>query len=147
MLNGEWKGQLTRLDAIRIIENATDNPDPAWDWLVEDFYDEETDTMPSVYHVFSALGVSADEYKKATGAQNVNWPEQVQRQSTDDELIAQQARENAALQQQLKESRAAVTRARSRIICIGGPLNDNKLGYSKDQLVTFAQILNDLDGE
>jgi hypothetical protein len=42
---------------------------------VDDYYDEETDTMPSIYHVFAALGVTAEEYKDATGADNVDWPE------------------------------------------------------------------------
>jgi hypothetical protein len=28
------------------------------------------------------------------------------------------------------------------MICIGGPLNDNKLGYSKEQLVTFQKMLD-----
>lgn len=30
--------------------------------------------------------------------------------------------------------------------CIGGPLNDNKLGYSREQMVTFARIGEELEG-
>lgn len=71
----EWKGKLTREQAIQIFDAATDQDDPAWEWLVEAWYDEETDTMPSVYDVFVAIGVTEKEYKKATGAQNVAWPE------------------------------------------------------------------------
>lgn len=70
----DWLGVLTKKQAIQIFDSATDKDDPYWDGLVEDFYDEETDTMPSIYHVFDALGVTADEYKDATGADNVNWP-------------------------------------------------------------------------
>lgn len=68
----DWKGTLTRQQAISIIDAATDEAD--WEGLVDDFYDEDADTMPSVFHVFSALGVSEQEYKDATGAQNVKWP-------------------------------------------------------------------------
>lgn len=70
----EWTGRLTRADAIRIIESITDKDDPAWEWAVEDFYDEESDTMPSIYDVLHTLGVGEAEYKDAVGAVNVNWP-------------------------------------------------------------------------
>jgi hypothetical protein len=30
-------------------------------------------------------------------------------------------------------------------VCIGGPLNDNKLGYSKQQMVTFWRIKEELE--
>ena len=70
----EWPGKLSRIDAITIIERITDQDDPAWEWAVEDWYDEYTDTMPSIYEVLATLGVTEDEYKEATGAQNTNWP-------------------------------------------------------------------------
>ena len=70
-----WPGVLTRKQAIQIIDSATDKDDPYWEGLVDDFYDEETDTMPSIFHVFDALGVTASEYRDATGADNVHWPE------------------------------------------------------------------------
>ena len=70
----EWKGNLTRKEAIRIIENATDKDDPHWEFAVEDWYDEEEDTMPTIFHVLAALGVTEQEYTDATGSQNVNWP-------------------------------------------------------------------------
>lgn len=69
-----WSGVLTRKQAIQIFDSATDKDDPYWEGLVEDFYDEKTDTMPSIYHVFDALGVTPAEYKDATGAENVDWP-------------------------------------------------------------------------
>ena len=70
----EWPGKLSRIDAIRIIESVSDKDDPAWEWAVEEWYDEDTDTMPSIYEVLATLGVTEDEYKEATGAQNTNWP-------------------------------------------------------------------------
>lgn len=71
----EWKGSLSKIDAIKIIEGATDKDDPYWSDLVEDFYDEDTDTMPSIYHVYDALGVTELEYRESTGADGtVYWP-------------------------------------------------------------------------
>lgn len=70
----EWQGSLTKIQAIKLIERATDHPDPFWEYLVEDFYDEASDTMPSIFHVFAALGVTEEEYKQATGAENISWP-------------------------------------------------------------------------
>jgi hypothetical protein len=66
--------KLTRLQAIKLLDDATDRDDPFWENIVEDFYDEETDTMPSIQDVFAALGVTEAEYKQATGADNVKWP-------------------------------------------------------------------------
>ena len=70
-----WNGRLTKKQAIKLLDRVTDQDDPYWESLVDDYYDEETDTMPSIYHVFAALGVTAEEYKDATGADNVDWPE------------------------------------------------------------------------
>ncbi|MFI0474654.1 hypothetical protein ACGLWX_18240 [Halomonas sp. HMF6819] len=70
----EWPGQLTRLQAIGLLDATTDREAPYWENIAEEFYDEETDTMPSVMHLFAALGITKEEYKAATGAQNVNWP-------------------------------------------------------------------------
>jgi len=69
-----WPKKLTRIQAIALIDSATDKNDPYWENVVEHYYDEETDTMPSIYHVFAALGVTKEEYMVATGAQNVDWP-------------------------------------------------------------------------
>jgi hypothetical protein len=70
----EWEGSLTRAQAIKILDNATDKDDPYWDYLVEDYYNEDDDTWPTIYDVFAALGITEKEYKEATGAQNTNWP-------------------------------------------------------------------------
>ena len=41
---------------------------------MEDWYDEEEDTWPTIFHVMAALGVTESEYIDATGSQNVSWP-------------------------------------------------------------------------
>ena len=58
---------LTREQAIRLIVKATDHDDPYWENLVEEFYDEETDSMPSIYDVLAPVGITEDEIKKAEG--------------------------------------------------------------------------------
>lgn len=70
----EWPDHLTRQQAIGLLDSIIDQEDPYWENIAEDFYHEETDTMPSVFHLFAALGITKDEYMAATGAQNVNWP-------------------------------------------------------------------------
>ena len=70
----EWQGQLTKQQAIKLLERITDHDDPYWDYIVEDYYDEETDTMPSIYHLYIALGITEQEYRDATGADNPRWP-------------------------------------------------------------------------
>ena len=63
----------------------------------------------------------------------------------DDEIITRQARTICRLEQRVEELESAKSSARLQIYCIGGPLNDNKLGYSKEQLVVFARIAEALD--
>lgn len=64
---------------------------------------------------------------------------------TDSELIASQAREIATLRADLAEARERIARAKLLIFGIGGPLNDNVLGYSLAQLQTFRRILSELE--
>lgn len=66
MIN-KWKGTLTRRQAIQLIDRATDKDDPFWENVISDYYDEKTDSWPSIYHVMEALGVSTEEFKEATG--------------------------------------------------------------------------------
>ena len=63
----------------------------------------------------------------------------------DEAVIARQARKIEELELRNTELESAVYDARAHIYCIGGPLNDNKLGYSKQQMVTFFQIADCLD--
>lgn len=51
----EWQGTLSKEDAILILEKLTGYDDPHWDCMVEEHYDEDTDTWPSVYHFLAAL--------------------------------------------------------------------------------------------
>jgi hypothetical protein len=64
---------------------------------------------------------------------------------TKDELIAKQQIEIEELNEENQSFRKARGRALGHIYCIGGPLNDNKLGYSKAQMVTFARIAEELN--
>lgn len=67
--------KLTRIQAIKIIDDATDKDDPYWEQLVEDHYDEESDTMPSIMDVLAALGVTEAEYREASKADGkIDWP-------------------------------------------------------------------------
>lgn len=72
----EWKGKLTREQAIRLIDKITDQDDPYWDYIVEDYYDEDADTMPSIQHLYDALGITREEYVAATGDTGVDWPDE-----------------------------------------------------------------------
>lgn len=48
------------------------------------------------------------------------------------------------LKQRNKEALDNIEDSISSIICIGGPLNDNFLGYTNKQLVIFSRILANL---
>lgn len=63
------------------------------------------------------------------------------------ELIARQAKQIEELRDEVSNLKERARRARLHIYCIGGPLNDNKLGYSKPQMVTFARIADELGDE
>ena len=65
---------------------------------------------------------------------------------TEAELIARQAKQIEELRDEVADLKRRADRARSHIYCIGGPLNDNKLGYTKTQMVTFSRIADELDG-
>ncbi len=69
-----WTGKLTRIQAVRVLDRATDRDDPYWEGVVEDHYDEKADNMPTIMDVLAALGVTKEEYIEAGGADNVDWP-------------------------------------------------------------------------
>lgn len=60
---------------------------------------------------------------------------------TDDELIAKQARQIANLEEQVKDYRDSAKRVVSLIYSVGGPLNDNKLGYTKEQMLDWTRVI------
>jgi hypothetical protein len=67
--------KISRIDAIKIIDRATDKDDPFWEHIVEDWYDEKNDDIPSIYDVLVALGVTEAEYREASRADGeLNWP-------------------------------------------------------------------------
>jgi len=60
--------KITREDAIRIFDRATDKDDPFWEMMMEEFIEESDDDdapLPSPEDVLEVLGVSGDEYEKA----------------------------------------------------------------------------------
>lgn len=66
---------------------------------------------------------------------------------TTDELIARQAKQLEELRDEVADLSDRIRKARMHIYCIGGPLNDNKLGYSRQQMVTFQRIADELGDE
>ena len=63
---------------------------------------------------------------------------------TEAELIARQAKQLEELRDEVADLKDRARKARLHIYCIGGPLNDNKRGYTREQLVTFARIADEL---
>lgn len=50
----QWNGKLSRVEAVRILDRATDQDDPFWEHVVEDHYDEKADNMPTIMDVLAA---------------------------------------------------------------------------------------------
>ena len=61
-----------------------------------------------------------------------------------DELIAKQQLEIEELNLAVKQYKEAEESIYNIIYCIGGPLNDNKLGYTKKQMLDFFRIKEEL---
>lgn len=64
---------------------------------------------------------------------------------TDDEVIAYLARELAKSQERCARYLEDIEEAHGMFICIGGPLNDNKLGFNKEQIKYLQKICNALE--
>lgn len=64
---------------------------------------------------------------------------------TQDELIARQALQIAELEEQLADRNKRLRDIDLTLHCIGGPLNDNALGYTAKQLGPFRQIAEQAD--
>lgn len=62
------------------------------------------------------------------------------------ELIGKQAFEIHRLKTEVNELRQKIEGARCSMTCIGGPLNDNKLQFNKEQLRLIRQIHDELEG-
>lgn len=63
---------------------------------------------------------------------------------TKDELIVKQQLELEELRAELAELKSSIQRANLIMICIGGPLNDNSLKYTKEQMADFFRIQREL---
>lgn len=63
---------------------------------------------------------------------------------TEEQLIARQSKQIEELRDVVVDLKERITTARRLIFCIGGPLNDNLLGYSKEQRTTFRMIADEL---
>jgi len=50
----------------------------------------------------------------------------------------------ARLRDEVADLKACIEAAWSHIYCIGGPLNDNKLGYSRPQMLSSCGLLRRL---
>jgi hypothetical protein len=63
----------------------------------------------------------------------------------DMEVIYRQTKQIEELKSIVSDLNSRIKKACTLIYCIGGPLNDNKLKYSNEQLKIFQQIVDELD--
>jgi len=68
--------QISKIDAIKILDAATDEDNDHWEHATEEYYDEETDECPTIFDVLIALGVTKEEYIEAAGHSNIFWPDE-----------------------------------------------------------------------
>ena len=61
-------------------------------------------------------------------------------------IIANQAIKIIKLERKKKELKEAIFNIHGILFSIGGPLNDNFKQYSKEQLVTFTRIYQEIQG-
>ena len=61
-------------------------------------------------------------------------------------IIADQAIKIIKLERKKKELKEAISNIHGILFSIGGPLNDNFKQYSKEQLVTFTRIYQEIQG-
>ena len=58
----------------------------------------------------------------------------------EDKLIADQAKQLWDANKRIKRMKYCLKTINKSLICVGGPLNDNVLQYSKEQLTLFFRI-------
>lgn len=63
----------------------------------------------------------------------------------DDEVIAHQAKRIATLEVENADLKGRIQGAIRNIVCVGGPMNDNARGYTKEQLAEWHQVLGALE--
>jgi hypothetical protein len=64
---------------------------------------------------------------------------------TKTQVIARQAKRIEEMRVRLKAANEAAGRIRTQIYGIGGPLNDNKDGFTKQQMGIFQKISTELE--
>jgi hypothetical protein len=64
---------------------------------------------------------------------------------TQDELVAKQALRIAELEDDLADREARLRDIHMTCVCIGGPLNDNVLGYTAKQLGPWRRVAERAD--
>ena len=67
MTNWSDTHKLTRAEAIKMLVRVTEQDDPYWENLIDEFYDEDTDLMPTLDDVLGAVGISIAEIREAEG--------------------------------------------------------------------------------
>ena len=60
-------------------------------------------------------------------------------------VIGRQAKQIELQKEYIEKLESAIKDSLSLMVCVGGPLNDNKKSYSSTQLVDFWKIHNTLD--
>mgnify|MGYP001331163784 CR=1 FL=1 len=66
---------------------------------------------------------------------------------TNEELIARQAKQLEELRDENANLKECARKVKAIIYCIGGPLNDNVMGYTKNQMTTFFEIVEELEAD
>lgn len=64
---------------------------------------------------------------------------------TDDEIIANQARKIEEMGETIKKYEESRNKIRMILYSVGAPLNDNFLQYSKEQLMPFFEIADEVE--
>lgn len=66
--------------------------------------------------------------------------------SKKDKLFIKQAIKIDELENQLANSDKKLNKIYTMLVSIGGPLNDNKFGFTKEQMTVFEQIERIIEG-
>ena len=64
---------------------------------------------------------------------------------TKSKLIYEQAMKISKMEKQIRDYNSRLVRIHNICCCIGGPLNDNKLDYTREQMGDFFAIVEETD--
>lgn len=62
-------------------------------------------------------------------------------------IIARQANELYELSDRVEKLEERISDAKKHMVCIGGPLNDNRLQFTHEQLQIFQKIMLELEDD